>query len=40
MAQQANPNPKGQREDFLAQLTALSKLEKRIVLPKQFSIPI
>jgi hypothetical protein len=30
MAQQANPNPKGQSEDFLAQPTAFSTVVKSI----------
>jgi hypothetical protein len=40
MAQQANPNPKGQSEDFLAQPTAFSKVVKNIPLPKCSSNPI
>jgi len=40
MAQQANPNPKGQTDDFLAQLTAFSKVVNKIPPPKCSSNPI
>jgi hypothetical protein len=40
MAQQANPNPRGQSDDFLAQPTAFSKVVNRIPSPKCSSNPI